>query len=268
MYVFKRYHLTMIKILTLLALILLPTSAYAEETGELILPPTINVSLVHKNYMEPQQFAVFMKVPDAVSGCYDVSMMGFQTSFIEKNYLDIEVTGYKRTPIKTKNIAYDCPVGTRVITATIPLDADNLKERNIRQIRFKRGNIEDAFDVKITDGSIALTPRRTTSFKPAGQLTHNYSGGGLVRLHVPMANKGDVYDTALKNFAYGRALMPSDAGQYIFMDKSGETSAKFNESGYTELGTIHVNRPYNGGNGAQMTTIPLKVFASRPDTTL
>lgn len=259
---------SMIKILTILALFFLPTTAHAEETGELILPSIINVSIVHKNYMEPQQFAVFMKVPDAVSGCYDVSMMGFQTSFIEKNYLDIEVKGYKRTPIKTKNIAYDCPVGTKVITATIPLDANILKERNIRQIRFKRGNIEDAYDVAMTEGSITFTPRRTTSFKPAGLLTHNYSGGGLVRLQVPMANKGDIYNTTLKNFAYGRALMPSEKGQFIFMDKSGETTAKMNENGYVELGTIQVNRPYNGGNGAQMTTVPLKVFASRPDTTL
>jgi hypothetical protein len=178
--------------------------------------------------------------------------------------MDIEVTGYKRTPIKTKNIAQDCNSATQVISATIPLNINDLRDRNIRQIRFKRGVIEDAYDVEMSENSLTLVPRRTTSFKPAGLLTHNVSGGGLVKLSVPMAHKGEDVSTLLKNFAYGRALMPSDKGHHIFMDKSGETIAKINEGGYADLGIIQVPRPFNNGNGNQMTMVPLKVFASRP----
>ncbi len=254
----------MIRLLAILTLIVLPSLSLAEETGELILPRITNVSIVHHTYMEPEQFGILMKIPNAVSGCYDVSSIGYKTTFIEKNYLDIEVTGYKRTPIKTKNVSYDCSVGTKVVTATIPLNTNDLRERNIRQIRFKRGVIEDAYNVELLDNAVTLSPVRTTSFKPLGSLTHNISGGGLVKLSVPMLQKGEDVSTLLKNFAYGRALETSDKGSHIFMDQSGETIAKIGENGYAELGTIQVPRPFNNGNGVQMTKAPLKVFASRP----
>lgn len=253
----------MIKTLLLLALLLIPASAQAEETGELILPPVTNVSLVHHTYMEPEQFGIFMKVPDAVMGCYNVSGLSFETSFTEKNHMDINVKGYKRTPIKTKNVSYDCTSGTKVITATIPVNANDLRERNIRQIRFKRGDIEDAFDVQSTETSFTLIPRRNTSFRPAGSLSHNFGGGGLVKLSVPMLRKGENVTPLLKNFAYGKALMPTDEGAYVFEDKSGEVLARIGESGYTELGTIQINRPFNNGNGNQMLPTPVKVFATR-----
>lgn len=256
---------------------LLSTPSYAQEDGILINPPIINVSLVHHDYMEPEQFAIFMKVPDAVSGCFDVSQLQFETSFIENNYMDIEVAGYKRIPIKTKDVAFDCTSGTKVITAMIPLSATDLKERNIRQIRFKKGAIEDAYDLNFTDNSLTLIPKRAAAFKPKGiigeGLTYSYGGAGLIALHVPMARKGEDISTSIKNFAYKYGMIPSDEkatgrNVFFFKDQSGEILQRIGENGYHELGTIQVNRSFNGGRGAQMTATPLKVFATRPNTTL
>jgi hypothetical protein len=267
----------MIKTLTLLALFILPQSAFAEETGELIPARIVEVSITHPNYMEADQFGILMKVPNAVSGCYDVSSLEFETSFIEGNYMDIKVKGYKRTPVKTQYVAFDCDVGTKVISAMIPISANDLRNRGIRQIRFNNGNIEDSYDVKVSDTSITLTPERSAAFKPKGAqdgfLIHSFGGAGLVALHVPMANKGDDLQQIISNFAHKNALSPAENKSpennvFYFMDESGKTLSKLSEVGYIELGTISILRPYNEGLGLQRLPSPLKVFATRPGTTL
>ena len=77
----------MLRILLLLSLILIPTAAKAD--GGLILPPRIHLSLVHHHYMNPEQFGIMMRVPDMVTGCFDVSGLEYQTSFIDGNFKPI-----------------------------------------------------------------------------------------------------------------------------------------------------------------------------------
>jgi hypothetical protein len=268
----------MIKILTLLALIVLPNTSFAKETGELIPAHIINVSLIHHSYMEADQFGILMKVPNAVSGCYDVSNLEFETSFIEGNYMDIKVHGFRRTPVKTKNVAFGCDISTKVISAMIPISANDLRNRGIRQIRFDNGNIEDNYDVKVSENSITLTPERNSLVFKAmdsqnGKLIHSFDGAGIVALHVPMANKSDDIEQIVRNFAHKNALSLTDKkalknNVFYFMDESGKTLSRLGDVGYVELGTISTLRPYNEGQGLRRLSVPLKVFATRPGTTL
>lgn len=270
----------MTKILLLLALILLPNLASAEETGELIAPKIINVSIIHPDYMEADQFGLLMKIPNAVSGCYHVSGLEYQTSFIEGNYMDIDVSGYRRTPMKTKDVAFDCAVGTQVITAMIPINAEDFRSRGIRQLRFKSGAIEDLYDVTVTSDSFTLTPTKATAFRPtnvnaSGALVFNFAGQGIVALYVPMVNKGEDVAQAVQSLALKNGLMPASdpnmpntAKVFYFIDNSGNILSQIGENGYFELGAVPAIRPYQGGNGKQSLPMPLKVFATKPGTTL
>lgn len=264
----------MIKFLTLLALLIFPQTSFAEETKELIPARIINVSLIHPDYMEAEQFGILMKVPNAMSGCYDVSGLEFETSFIDGNYMDIKVNGYRRTPIKTKDVSFDCNVGTKVISAMIPLSTNDLRDRRIRQIRFNNGSVEDNYDISINDANITLTAERPLAFKAMGNtLVHNFGGAGIVALHVPMADKGDDIAQVVKNFAHKNALTPaenkpSENNVFYFMDESGKTLSQLSADGYIELGTISILRPYNSGEGLRRLPVPFKVFATRPNATL
>lgn len=257
----------MIKLLLILLILVTPTLACAEETGALIPPRIVNLSFIQHDFMEADQVGLQMRIPDVVSGCYELSPIEFETSFIEGNYMDIEVKGYRRTPIKTKDVSFDCNVGAQVVAALIPMSARDFESRHIREVRFKNGKIEDSYSVSISDNSMTLTPKRMVAFKPISPLTHNWSTGGTIALHVPMTQKGEDIAQALQNFAYGKALFPVsnsriDDNSFRFEDKSGETMSTLGGQNFVEVGTITVNRPYNGGQGLQRLPVPLKVFAT------
>ena len=96
----------------------------------------------------------------------------------------------------------------------------------------------------------------------------------MVALHVPMAQKSEDVTDAVRTLALQNALIsdapddnPSDH-TFFFTDPSGMTTGQLGDNGHVELGTIPVMRPYDGPNGRQMIAIPLKVFATHPETTL
>lgn len=264
----------MIKYLLIALLFLSSVAAQAED--DLIMPRDVRLSFVHHDFMEDDQAGLQMRVPDAVSGCFELSPIQFETSFIEGNFMDIEVKGYRRIPIKTKNPAFDCNVGMQMVTTMIPISASDLKSRSIRELRLKIGSIEDIYTINISENSLTLTPERTTVFKPLGDqatITHSWGGGAPVALHIPMAEQDDDIAQALQNFAYGKALFPIEGSQidfnsYRFEDKSGETTSALSGQDYMELGTITVHRPYNGGQGLQRLPVALKVFATTSDQNL
>lgn len=264
-----------ILLLTLLFVFSAP-DIQAEETGELILPPRINLSLVHHHYMEPEQFGIMMKLPDAVTGCFDVSGLEYETTFIEKNFMDIKVNGYRRTPVHAKDGVRNCDTRNKIISNMVVVSANDLKARGIRQVRFKRDRIEDTYNIHYSENGISFSPERATVFQAADNLTFNYIGGGLVALHVPMAGKDDDVAQAVYSLAIKKSLTPvgpeikksSKHNVFFFTDNSGQTVGLLGESPYIDLGTVSVMRPYNGPQGAQMAPTPLKVFATRPETTL
>lgn len=270
-----------------------PGSSYKNEAGETIRrlqresfeqqgyikPETIEVSLVQMPYMEGSQFGILMTVPDVVSGCWNVSPLEYETSFIDQYYMDVKVKDYKRTKIEVENVGYECPTENKMTTALIPLDAQDLKNREIRQIRFSSGYVADYYNVKHTENGITLLPQSMVVFR-AKELTGerkdrmrlDFGVQGIVTLHVPMAKKGDNIEEALRNFAYRQALssdpdMPPtvkrDGGvSMTFKDQTGRVKSQIGESGYSLLGEIMVPRPYDGPQGRGLTNVPLQVYVT------
>src|SRR5688572_11778756 len=50
----------------------------------------VDVSLVHYHYMDADQFGIMMKMPNAVTGCFDVSPLEYEARFIDNNYMEIK----------------------------------------------------------------------------------------------------------------------------------------------------------------------------------
>lgn len=245
----------------------------------------VQISLVHHHYMEPDQFGIMMSLADATSGCFELSPLEYEASFIEGNFMDIKVKEYRRTMTKTKDVAFDCNQKIQTVNGLVVISAEDLKTRGIRQIRFSNGNVRDSYNVKILNDRIEITPESMAAFKAKGlsgenkdRLVHYFNGNGIVALHVPMAAQGDDVAQAVRDLAYKRALTPifeqeglntsNNDNIFYFEDPNNRVLEKLNADGYVELGSIPVIRPYDGGNGRQALPVPLKVFATRVGTTL
>ena len=245
----------------------------------------VEVSLVHHHYMEPDQFGIMMKLANSVSGCFELSPMEYEASFIDNNYMDIKVKDFRRKPTKTKNVSYDCDQKSKVVSGLVVVSARDLEKKKIRQIRFSNGKTRDRYNVTLLQDSIQLKPESMVAFKAVGltgpdknKLVHYYSGKGMIALHVPMAHNGEDIAQLVRDIAYKSALTPifeqdglDTSGKnnvFYFMDLSGRTLDQLNEDGHTELGSIQVVRPYDGPNGRAGIPVPLRVFATRPGTTL
>lgn len=257
----------------------------SQQANNKISVGTVEVSLVHYHYMEPDQFGIMMKAPNALSGCFDISPLEYEASFVEGHFMDIKVKDFRRTPSKTKDVAFDCDQKTKVISGLVVVSAKDLQKRGVRQIRFSSGRNRDAYDVVYRSDSIQLIPDSQISFKAVGlvgadknKLVHYFGGKNIVALHVPMAAKGDDIAQSVRTLAHQNALQPifeqeglDTSGTdniYFFTDPKGAMLSGLNEDGYSEIGSIQVPRAYNGPQGRQGTMAPLKVFVTRPGTKL
>ncbi len=249
-----------------------------EDQG-FIKPEVIELSFVRPSYMEGTQFGILMAVPDVVSGCWDVSALEYETSFIEQYYMDVKVKDYKRTPIEVENVQFECPTQNKMTTALIPLDAQDLKNRQVRQIRFTSGFVADYYDIRHLENGISLVPQSMVIFRAKtltgpkkDQMRLDFGKGGLVTLHVPMAKRGDDVAQALRNFAYKHLLTASPdmspsvrrdgSVSMTFEDQTGRVAARIGEDGYDLMGEILVPRPFDGPQGRGLTNVPLHVYVT------
>ncbi|MCI5060614.1 MAG: hypothetical protein MRY79_06035 [Alphaproteobacteria bacterium] len=245
----------------------------------------VELSLVHYSYMEPDQFGIMMKTANSESGCFEVSPIEYEANFIDKNYMDIKVKSYRRKPVKVENVAFDCDQKSKIVSGLLVLSAKDLAERKIRKLRFSNGRFRDEYQVSVLEDSVHLKPESMVAFKAVGltgpeknKLIHYFSGKGIVALHVPMAKPDDNVAGAVRDIAYRYALNPifeqdglDTSGEdniFYFMDPDGKILSMIGEEGYTEFGEIHIPRPYVGPQGRSQIPVPLRVFATRPGTTL
>ena len=254
------------------------------EKAEKIEVNTAEVSLVHYHYMEPDQFGIMLKVPNTVSGCFEISPMEYEVKFVNEIYMDVEIKAFRRKPIKTKNVAYDCNQGTQVISGLIVLSATDLQKRGVKEIRFSNGNLRDVYKIVYNEDSLQLFPESMVAFKAKlvgpekDKIVHYFSGKTLVALHVPMAIESDNVAQRVRDLAYKNALTPvfeqegldtSGADNvFYFMDPHGRALDLLNDDGYAEFGIVQVVRPYTGPQGKTGVAVPLQVFVTRPGTTL
>lgn len=247
------------------------------------IPTQIFLELVQPDYLEDGQFGILMKTKDIAAGCYELSPIGYDATFIDNNYLDIKVNAYKTILKETQNVTYDCDQTYKTATGLIVLNTDDLKNRNIREIRFSNGGVRDTYFIELTEGSVTLRPDTTISFKTAysgsqPSLTHYFGTKGLIALQVPMAYDDDQVESAVRDMAARYAFNPINdpttinqslkKNIFYFSDNNGRAGGMLNEDGYAILGEIGVARHYVGENGLEERSIPLKVFVTRHDIIL
>ena len=245
----------------------------------------VYMSLVHYNYMEPDQFGILMKTPNSETGCFEITPIEYEASFIDNNYMDIKIKDYRRTKVKTQDVTFDCDQKSKVVTGLVVVSASELQKRGIRQIRFSNGEFRDHYDVIFLPDSIRLKPQSMIGFKAEelvgpnkDYMVYYFSDKALVAVHVPMAQDGEDISQKVRNLAYRSALQPvfeqegletsGEGNVFYFMDPTGQSLNNLNEDGYVELGSIQVLRPYVGTKGREGIPISLKVFLTRPGTTL
>ena len=160
---------------------------------------TVELSIVHPDYLEEEQFGLLMKKSDTMTGCYDYSPIEYEANFIGNYYLDVEVKHYHRTLQDAQNPSYDCNTTSQVISGMIILSAKDLASKGVRQIRFSNGSARDVYNVTTTQNSVRLTPESMVAFKITGSqgasqtyLEHQFGGDVIVTLQVPMAKADDL----------------------------------------------------------------------------
>ncbi len=246
-----------------------------EEEGG-VTPQELHLSIVRHSYMEPEQFGILMKTPETVTGCFDISPIGYEAKFIADLYMDINVSSYTVKPIKTQKVEYACNQGYRAATGMILLNAEDLKNRGTRQLRFSNGAARDNYNISFENDKIVLTPDSMLVFKTKdGNLSYDRNGGMIIALEVPMANDGDDIAQSVRTIAAKNglnpvtdmSLLPKSASQnsniFYYMDELGRFTDIVNENGYAELGVIPAPRLFIDENGKEQKAVPLKVFVKK-----
>ena len=251
-----------------------------------IAPTSVNIALVHPNYMEDHQFGIQMSVPDVVSGCFNLSPLEYEANFVDPYYLDIKVKKYRMTTPKGRAELQKCDLQNKQVSGIMLLDKNDLMRRGTQEIRFSSDAGRDTYKIILTDKSVELVPDSASFFKPQGltgalkdRIAYNFNDAGAITLHVPMAQDGEDITAQIESFAMSHALAPAESGPmlelgddggavYHFKDSSGRFSSMINEDGYAEIGTISVMRPYDGPEGRTQVPVDLSVFVTRPGTKL
>ncbi len=252
-----------------------------------IKPGTVQVAVVQYPYMEEDQFGIQMSVPDMVSGCYALTPLEYEAKFTQPQYLDIKVKRYRRVAPEGSGVQKKCDAQNKMSTALMVLSRKDLKAKGTKEIRFSTDFCSDNYKIIMDDTHIELVPRSMMIFKAqslAGPLKdriiHTFAGSKVVTLQVPMAQNGEDLSEEIASFAMSRGLAPADGGQkpswndngrasYYYTDQTGLLTSQLTpDTTYVQIGTIEVNRPYDGPEGRSETLVPLTVFVTRPGTQL
>lgn len=251
-----------------------------------IRPDMVQIAIIHKPYMEDNQFGIQMAVPDMISGCFTLTPLEYEAKFTEPHYLDIKVKQYRRVAPEGSTATRKCDQQNKMSTALMVLDKDDLKEKGTQEIRFTTDAGADDYRLVLGEDHLELIPRSMMIFKAqnlAGPLKdrimHSFTNDKMIALQVPMANPGEDLSYAIEAFARTRALTPANPdapatwtgngmATYYFYDDNGHIIDQIGENGYAEIGQIAINRPYDGPEGRTKTPVPLSVFVTRPGTQL
>ncbi len=240
----------------------------------------VDLSIVHPDYLDPEQFGLLMKVANSESGCFDYSPIEYESKYVGNYYLDIKLNNYRKTLKDVKNPHYECNQGNQVVSGMIVLNANDLREKGVQQIRFSNGNSRDAYNISYIENGIRFAPKSMVAFKATdlvapdyNYIEYKYADKTLVTLQVPMALPSDDVAQAVRNLAYKYALTPaaqttSQGNIFYFKDESGNLMDRLSEDGFTEFGQVEILRPYVTQHGRVGTPVSLKVFLAKPSVTL
>lgn len=248
-------------------------------------PNKLYVSLVSRDYFEDDQFGLLFKLKDIVSGCFKYSPLEYQVNFVEGNYMEVAIKHYRRQKIKTDNPNKDCPSGSQAVSALIVLSKSDMKSKGVYEMRLSNGAAIDRYSVAYYDDRIEIIPLSMTAFKAENlqgyaedRLIHYKKQEGVLALHVPMANAQDNVADAVMDLAAQKGLSPIDIADekrypsasnvYYFVDNGGTTIGQLDDEKFIDFGTVQSRQAYEGTAGINEIDKPLKVFATKPGTTL
>lgn len=236
-----------------------------------IKPTTVQVILAREPYMEGDQFALKLRVPDVVSGCFSVSPLEYEATYIDPYFLDIKVKHYERRVTPSQQPHLECEAGYKASEAVIPLSITDLTTRGTRQIKLRTDVITELFDVSFDGLTVTMRPQSAVVFKPQNTVL-DLGVATMLRLYVPMAREGEDVRAQLASFAQsnGYAVEPTPEvkrqgvidNSLIIRDERGALLSQLPpEGGVLQLGTIDVLRPVRNADGVYNARFPLTVFA-------
>jgi len=247
-----------------------------------IKPSTVQVSIVHPDYMDDDQFGLQMAVPDVVSGCYELTPLEYEANFVDPYFLDIKVKKYRRIAPEGAN-AGNCGTENKQSTGLMVLSRKDLEKRGTKEIRFSTETVTDTYQIFWSASGIELKPESMVVFKAQNmggslkdRITYEFKNQTMVVLQVPMAEPSDDVERQIAEFAMVRALSPAGESEaspngkrvYYFYDNGGHIAGEIGPEGYGELGRITVGRPMDGPGGRRVVAKELSVFVTRPGTEL
>lgn len=255
------------------------------ETTDRMPVGVIYTSIVHPEFLEPHQFGLLFQKANSETGCFNYTPIQYEASYIEHYYMDINLKYYRRGRTDTQDPTFDCDQKSKVVSGMIVLNAKELADKKIRQIRLGNGNVRDPYDVTVTADRVRLTPQSMIAFKAVGltgpdkrYLEYHFADKTLLTLQVPMAQNSEDITDAIHALGKQQSLVPvierdglDTSGEnkvFYFTDPNGTTLDQMGENGYVEFGAITVTRPYDTAQGRVGTPVTLKVFATKPDVRL
>lgn len=246
-----------------------------------IKPSVVQVSIVHPDYMDDDQFGLQMAVPDVVSGCYELTPLEYEANFVDPYFLDIKVKKYRRVP--PEGNVTDCGRQNKQSTGLMVLSRKDLEKRGTKEIRFSTESAIDTYKIIWSGSRVELVPQSMVVFKAQNmggslkdRISYEFKNQTMVALQVPMAEPGDDVTPRIMQFASLRALSPAGDPEmspngkriYYFYDNGGHIAGEIGPDGYGEIGRITVGRPMDGAGGRRMVAKELSVFVTRPGTEL
>lgn len=247
-----------------------------KNRGEIV-PQRIIVDVVREDYMnEADEFALLLSVPDVTQGCYTLSPLEYEASYIDPYYLDIKVKHYRRELLKTDAPHLDCPGQYSRAQALIPLSRRDLNNRGTQEIKFSTSAATDTYMLVFGDDYVELKPESTVVFQPESeQLGQGFvfeSSVQTVELYVPQAQDGDNVAAGLSDFALQKGFLPVQSGGHsdtddetlLVRDEQGVLGSRLDDNDSQGVGQIYVSRKVRAENGVVDRKVPLTVFAKRP----
>lgn len=210
-----------------------------------------------------------------LEGCFD-SMPFELEQKIEGKSLSVDL----KFPIIEMDARKDCTKRRVMEEAETVIDLDELREKEINQMRLVSKYSTRSFDLDLNEHRILLEPRESVL---QSNLEYWLLPENTVMLSVPMA-KDDLYykDKILQELAMvadNNGLIPIEEqipefmpnevkyNKFYFLDTEGKVKEALNnnDSGAIVIGSIHKSEQYYGPNGKYDKKIPVDVIATLPE---
>ncbi len=247
-------------------------------------PGPLNIALTRAPGLDAKSFMVRISVTQPLTTCAKLGKIATSTDFMAAA-LNIKIEDYivdmRDMP---QHPEYECNRAGQQPYAEIVLNADMLKEKGTKQIKFKTSNGMEAYDIALTDHYAQLFPAKkqdpATMRLKAQQVAYSknplkywFYPAGTYILYAPDSSKGVDLRQEMDDFAKGRGLQPLENviegfksplklnNAYYYVDGNGGAD-RFEEG--QKIGTVQTDIVVYGLEGDEMEHKNFAVYARKP----